>query len=294
VKALPDTYIYTLAQVAALTGVPKQTLHAWERRYGLLQPSVLGSRRLYSNRQISRIRLLRECVEQGKRISSLVGLDNEELRRLLRRGTLDAVKVDKLLGLVEEMRPAELDRELGLHLLSMGTTLFMEELIAPLMQEVGRKWEQGRLPVVAEHFVTAAVSSLVTSVLRLSSGRSSAPRALFATLEDEQHEIGLLAAALIAADHGIDPMYLGSCIPLADLPHAALKTGANIVVLGATVTEPGVLAQQIERLRHLLPEEVSLFIGGEACQNLERAPPSGAALFPSLSDLDTYLGQKLV
>ncbi len=292
VRNLPDDPVYSMTQVSVMTGVPKQTLYAWERRYGLFRYAASGeNRRLYSSREISRVRLLKACVDQGNRIGSLVGSDDGQLRRLLHRNTTQAVKLDKLMVLINELRTYELEVELGLHLLTMGTTLFVEELVAPLMKEVGVRWQEKALPVVAEHLVTASVRSLLVSALHISGRRRSTKRAVFATLEDEHHEIGLLAAAIIATNHDLEPVYLGTCVPLHELPSAVAKTAAHAVIIGSTIADVEDLASRLEHLKSHLPQEVPVLLGGENSRRLRHWSVPGIAAFPTLYDLESFLGQ---
>ena len=55
---------YRIRTVASLTGISPTTLRAWERRYGLPAPRRSSSAyRLYSDRDVERIRRVRELCE---------------------------------------------------------------------------------------------------------------------------------------------------------------------------------------------------------------------------------------
>ena len=58
--------MFTIKRAAELTGVPEHTLRAWERRYGLVQPSRTASGyRLYDEEAVSLITAMKELVGAG-------------------------------------------------------------------------------------------------------------------------------------------------------------------------------------------------------------------------------------
>ena len=75
---------YPIQAVSARTGLAPPLLRAWERRYRAVEPvrSEAGER-LYSDRQIHRLSLLRMLTQQGHRISRIARLPAAELERLL-------------------------------------------------------------------------------------------------------------------------------------------------------------------------------------------------------------------
>jgi DNA-binding transcriptional MerR regulator len=71
--------------VVRRTGLTADVLRAWEKRYGVIEPGRSeGGRRLYSDRDIERLRLLRRATGAGRRISQIAGLATEELAALVK------------------------------------------------------------------------------------------------------------------------------------------------------------------------------------------------------------------
>ena len=75
---------YPIQAVSARTGLAPPLLRAWERRYSAVEPvrSEAGER-LYSDRQVHRLNLLRMLTQHGHRISRIARLPAAELERLL-------------------------------------------------------------------------------------------------------------------------------------------------------------------------------------------------------------------
>src|SRR5579863_3482709 len=76
---------YPISAVSKLTGIPLDTLRAWERRYRAVIPKRAGRGRVYSEEQIQKLLLLRRAVEQGHSIGQLAALGDRQLRELLEK-----------------------------------------------------------------------------------------------------------------------------------------------------------------------------------------------------------------
>lgn len=64
--------LYPIREVARLTGVNPVTLRAWERRYGLIQPTRTESgHRLYSQSDIETVRSILDWIERGVAVSKI-------------------------------------------------------------------------------------------------------------------------------------------------------------------------------------------------------------------------------
>ena len=64
--------LFPIREVARLTGVNPVTLRAWERRYGLIQPTRTESgHRLYSMTDIERVRSILGWIERGVAVSKV-------------------------------------------------------------------------------------------------------------------------------------------------------------------------------------------------------------------------------
>jgi MerR family transcriptional regulator, light-induced transcriptional regulator len=78
---------YPISAVAKLTGIPLDTLRAWERRYRTVIPKRAGRGRVYSEEQIQKLLLLRRAVEQGHSIGQVAALGERQLRQLLEKSS---------------------------------------------------------------------------------------------------------------------------------------------------------------------------------------------------------------
>lgn len=67
---------YSIAAVERDTGLSKDTLRVWERRYGFPQPERDGAGdRVYPAGQVERLRTIRRLMDAGHRPGRIVGLE---------------------------------------------------------------------------------------------------------------------------------------------------------------------------------------------------------------------------
>ena len=70
--------------VSSRTGIPQDLLRAWEKRYQAVVPARSpNGRRLYSDADINKLRLLKRAVSAGRRIGDVASLTIEELNSLI-------------------------------------------------------------------------------------------------------------------------------------------------------------------------------------------------------------------
>jgi len=75
---------HPIAVVAERTGLSRDVLRVWERRYSAVEPTrTPGGQRLYSDADVARFRLLAAATKHGRSISMVAGHSTAELERLV-------------------------------------------------------------------------------------------------------------------------------------------------------------------------------------------------------------------
>lgn len=277
---------YQIRQVSQLLGVPKNTLIAWERRYNIVAPGrTEGGYRMYTEQDLATLRRVKLLIDQGYRIG-------EACRQVLDGGPVDPLALPAPDGLpapgqaaLAPMREALLSHLLAfdrdsadriaqrLVLLPFEGTL--DEILLPILREVGDRWKAGEVSISQEHHVTAWVRERL-AIMRSSVAGSTGPGAAeitCATLEGEQHEIGLLALALRLVVRGFKVVYLGTSVPIDDLvSHVSARRPAAVCLSYVCGADTDVVAVARD-LRARLPADVRLAIGGSAVHGLTLAVP---------------------
>ena len=72
---------YRIGAVAKLTGISTDTIRAWERRYGVVEPDRdENNNRYYTDRHISKLISVKRLVDAGQAIGTVCRLSDQELR----------------------------------------------------------------------------------------------------------------------------------------------------------------------------------------------------------------------
>jgi DNA-binding transcriptional MerR regulator/methylmalonyl-CoA mutase cobalamin-binding subunit len=279
---LPDT-LYSLTQIVELADIPSQTIYAWERRYNAVVPLRTSTgRRIYTRTQLQRLKLLKTCVEQGHRIGSVAHMSDASLRDLISAEGQRPPKQRVLLDYALAFEQDELDARIGLALISLGPAAFADDVLAPLMAEIGHRWKAEPDIIIAEHLITAAAKSILFAALRFSRSIHKGASAVFATPEGDNHELGLLACALVAQNCGVNATYLGSQMPVAQIPQIVAATQSQYIVVASSISEPRVFAEQVAWLRQAVPKGTKIVAGGQSTVALKDIKVSGVVVLDSV------------
>ena len=171
------------------------------------------------------------------------------------RGEGALVGLDDLLRDIAGLDAHALEHRLSVQFAALGPVSFARDVVAPLMAEVGRRYEREEISVAGEHLRSATVRTLLGQAPHLTRRADSGPAAIFTTPEGELHELGLLVAALCAQSAGLRVIYLGPQLPAPELRHdpgavARIEDhpgrGFPGVLFRKTYTEGGILARRLE------------------------------------------------
>ena len=288
---------YSIAAVERDTGLSKDTLRVWERRYGFPQPGRDGAGdRVYPAEQVERLRSIRRLMDAGHRPGRIVGLEPDALRALQAgqmpppQGRAPVQGGDVLapfLDLLARHDVQGLRSQLQQAFLRMGLVDFVTRLVAPLTTAVGEAWMQGRIQVFEEHLYTECLTGVLrNAIVEVAPPAASAsPRVLLTTFPQEAHGLGLLMVEALLALEGCHCLPLGPQTPVADIVRAAQACRADIVALSFTPVMGALAAQAgVRELRERLAPEVAIWAGGRAPFLRARNIP-GVVVLPSLGAL---------
>lgn len=280
---------YRIKRVAHLTGINPATLRAWERRYQLLTPrrSAAGYR-LYSDEDISILSRIKRMIDEGLSIGEAlerVRHSSVPLGAHADAGLMHEVRDEILHALLTMDRPraqASWDR-----LESVPSLRRMDEVLMPVLREVGERWARGEIGVADEHYATAfAREKMAAAFQELDAGSVGGPLAVCAGLPEEEHELGLMAAALHLLDAGWRVIYLGINVPLDEIGRVAAERRPAMIC--SSVMRPmgrdefdGLLAA----LRAAVPGGVEVVVGGTGIPHEFGAAPERVRVVGDLGEI---------
>jgi MerR family transcriptional regulator, light-induced transcriptional regulator len=252
---------HRIHRVAKLTGLSKDVIRVWERRYGLVKPSRSSNRyREYSDEEVALLRFVKAQMEQGATIGSLAAEGHDSLVARMRVATPVSAEeqkphdrlLDDLIGSLDPVDKAGFERRLNGAVAVIPFDEAVQRILLPLQRRIGDLWHQGRLDTAVEHYVTKIVQQKLFSVMNQLPVNELGPRVLIACPEGETHEIGAQAVAYIAATKGCHVYYLGSDLPTSDLATFCEKIKPDLVLLSLTeIKSEAAALLQIKELEQL-------------------------------------------
>ena len=288
----------SIAAVERDTGLSKDTLRVWERRYNFPQPGRdAHGERLFPPEQVARLRLVKRLLDGGYRAGQVVGLAHAELLALSSHEPLGdpdprAVQVQQCFDLVKSHDAPGLRHKLLAAAQALGLAGFVSTLVAPLNTLIGEAWLQGRLEIFEEHFYTEAVTMVLrSSISALGMPDAAAPRVLLTTFPQESHGLGLLMAESFFALEGCHCLSLGVQTPIPEIASAARAHGGQIVALSFSASlNAKDVTQGLLDLRRQLPPDTEIWAGG-ACPVLHRRAVPGVRVLAGFTAIGGQLQQ---
>lgn len=275
------------------TGLSKDTLRVWERRYGFPDPARdVSGERLYTAAQIERLRLLKRLVDAGERPGRLMNLTMAELEvRLGRHGAPASAGaprgIDEYLDILKSHDLEQLHRHLTRAREQLGLSRFVTDVVAPLNTRVGEAWMRGQLQIFEEHLYTEAIQVALRETIASTPALKArgGPRVLLTTFPQEPHGLGLLMAQALLTLDGANCISLGVCTPLWDIVLASAAQRIDVVALSFSgCMNPNQVVDGLTELRAKLPAALEIWAGG-AAPALHRRPVAGVRAIATIGQI---------
>jgi MerR family transcriptional regulator, light-induced transcriptional regulator len=257
----------SISTVERETGLSKDTLRVWERRYGFPAPHRdANGERVYAREEVEKLILIKRLLDRGARPSKVVSLSMEALRSQTGSDgstTVDPPELLEVLALVKAHNVSRLRERLEEMLSQQGIERFLVETAACLNQVVGDAWMRGEIRVFEEHLYSEVQQVLLRSASASFDQPGTAPRVLLTTLPGEQHILGLLMAECMLRACRATCVMLGSQTPVGEIVSATREQGADVVGLSFSPAYPAHTAvDALVGLRDQLPPGTEIWAGG--------------------------------
>ena len=285
-----------IAAVERDTGLGKDTLRVWERRYGFPAPERdRFGERVYPREQVEKLRLLKRLIDGGQRPGKIVQCSLAELLARIRTddikgapSSLDPAVATKI-DLLRTHRVDELRGELAQALARAGLQRFIIEIVGPLNVAVGEAWMRGGVQIFEEHLYSECMQMILRGAIAGLPRVQGGPCVLMSTFPHETHGLGLLMAEALFVLEGADCVPLGVSTPVLEIARAARAHGADIVALSFSLASPPApTIAGLRALRELLPQSTEIWAGG-ASVALGRLTPHEVLVLRELSAIGAAL-----
>lgn len=257
-----DEAIYNIGVVARMTDIPAATLRIWERRYEFPETTrTEGKHRLYSEREIERLRWVKARIDKGMQVRQAI--------RALHAAEADtgiaAAESTPVPSVAHTDKDAESDRIVNLHMDALRQKLLdtllahktvqadqvlneafilytpeelIVDLIGPTLRDIGLGWERGEIDIATEHLATHHLRQHLLAWMRSGPPPYTVAPIVLACAPGEWHEGSLLMFGALMRRRRWPIAYLGQSIPLPEVAKFVQATRPLAVVLTAMTEEP--------------------------------------------------------
>ena len=278
----------SIGAAARQTGITPATLRKWESRYGFPIPlRTAGDHRAFDPSDVE------DLIEVSRRIAAgqRAGVAIQSVRLGRQRHTpVDAAcavayppKLTHALSLLLRYDLKPFEEYLIKHLTQHGAAVFARDLAIPLIEAIGTLWQQGQLPVYAEHLFSSVLQKVAQQyIARVNPPTHSEPLVLLAAPAGERHTLVLVLLNAMLCEAGVSTLLFQDGLPAREIAGAAQAVKAQVVALSASVAyPPKLLTAELRSLRKLLDAGTKLWVGGAGTQRIS-APLDGVTVILSL------------
>ena len=269
--------IYSIGDLAKLSGVKAPTLRMWEQRYGVLEPKRTAANvRYYDDDDVRHLLNVALLNRNGLRISQIARLSERELtRRVAELASVSdeaTTQLDALTLSMLEMDEERFDRILSLNIRQVGFEAAMMTVIFPFLEKLSVLWLTGSVKPVQEAFTSGLIRrKLHVAIDELPHPPAGAPRLMLFLPDGERQEMSLVLLHYLARSRGYRVFYLGRDNGVADVAdaHAIIRPDYAFTMLTEGYTG-GAVADFARELLASCPDTMLLLSGYQAA--VQRVP----------------------
>ncbi len=267
---------FTIKDLENLSGIKSHTLRIWEQRYSFLKPSrTLTKIRYYSNEELKTILNIALLNKYGYKISHINKMDNAEIgEKILKLNQNEAQQeriVNELVQHMVDLDTVEFENTLSDYIAERGIELAITQIIFSYMEKIGILWMTNHINPAQEHLVTNIIrQKLIVGIEGIATPLKTKKTVLLFLPESEYHELGLLFMYYLLKSRGINVIYLGCNVPLADVGYVVNVKKPDF--LYCHVTRPGLNFNFDKFLTNISKNlaDTPFIISGRLTQNYEK------------------------
>ena len=282
-RASHPAILHPIQVVTRRTGVSADVLRVWEKRYAVVTPvRSSNGRRLYSDADIERLRLLVQATRTGRAIGQVAALPTGALLKLLgeeapaahrprrRERALAPVTppaaaelLDACIGAIASFDAVALELLLRRATVALSADDFLDAIVVPLVAHLRVHVLDGSLRRSNGHLAHAVLRRVLDHVVVTATAPLASRDLVVTTLGGHADELDALIVAATAAADGWRVTYGAPGLTADDVAETLAQVGAGVLTLTlAAASGDRVIPSELRRLRALLPARVELLVVG--------------------------------
>jgi methanogenic corrinoid protein MtbC1 len=129
----------------------------------------------------------------------------------------------------------------------MSLEAFYDDLLRPVMYDIGNKWEDGVLDIVTEHVCSNTAHELIAAINQLELGPSCRERILVCSPEGEMHRLPVSVLESVLRSRGYHVINASPSLPADSLLHHIRNNDPRLVMISVTLRDNLGAAKRLAR-----------------------------------------------
>jgi len=257
---------YSIKELERLSGIKAHTLRIWEKRYNLFEPHRTDTNiRYYSDSDLKKLLNVAILSNDGKKISKIVELDEEQLKDAVSQVTntelINQKRIDDLIFPMLSFDEDKINNLLESYYKEIGVENTFTEVFYPFLEKVGILWLTDGVNLAQEHFMTHIIRQKISVAIEsLPKNSEKSKKVILFLPEGEYHELGLLFFAYLYKKRGVRVYYFGQSAPIKQIKKAAKVIKPNWVLTYSVISPKGGLQNLVEELGECESDENYLLV----------------------------------
>jgi len=237
--------VFSIKDLENLSGIKAHTIRIWEKRYSILEPIRTDTNvRTYDSANLRKLLNIVLLNAYGYKISRIAELTTEKIALLVReiiseKNSKNHALNDFKLAMINFDQALFFNTYNGL-LAEKSFREVFNEVIIPLMNEIGLLWQSGTISPAQEHFISYLIKQkLLINTEKVQILEPTRQDKIFVLYlpENEIHELGLMYLNYEILLNGYKTIYLGESVPIDSLIDMK-KYFDNIVYVAYLTVQP--------------------------------------------------------
>ena len=221
--------VYSITDLAKLTGIKAHTLRIWEKRYNILSPGRTATNmRYYSDDDLRKISGIAMLTQRGYKISHLTELPVEEMESLLANVTdsewINAESLDAFTLCVLQLDEKKFVHLLDTNIEQLGFDEMFSNILMPLLDKMHSMWLSGAIKKIHQEFLIQIIKKKLYQAIAVEDKKTQILPIKFLIFlpPRETQELSCIFLIYALKKKGIQVLDAGSDINTIDLYHAVV------------------------------------------------------------------------
>jgi DNA-binding transcriptional MerR regulator len=225
--------VYSISDLADLTGIKPHTLRVWEKRYGLaLSRRTEGNIRYYLEEDLRRLRMVAALYRKGLRISRIAEMAPDELESEFRRIASPGEEIAaRLRNALVDLDARSVDELLDEAIEAEGFDQVLFRIVLPLLEDMEAMWIAGTIDEAHEAFFREQIRRKAIREIEALPRPADGHRVIMLLPRGNQQTLSHLFMHFFLRKQGIAVTDLGADIPLECALSAVRRCDAEAILL---------------------------------------------------------------